>query len=78
LPGAAADTDVRRLCSSVVTFNSLPGVAAGKALQDQQCRRHQIWDRIRDLGEGTQPEPEATKPAAATAKPKPQPVTARV
>jgi hypothetical protein len=55
----------------VATFNSLPGVAPVKRFKTSNVAATKIRDRIRDLGEAAQPEPEAEKPAAAkTAKPK--------
>ena len=53
----------------VATWNSLPGVAPVKRFKTSNVAATKIWDRIRDLGEATQPEPEAAKPAAP-AKPK--------
>ena len=56
----------------VATFNSLPGVGPGvKRFQTSNVAATRIWERIRDLGEVAQPEPTATKPAAAkTTRPK--------
>jgi len=54
----------------VATFNSLPGVGPGvKRFPSSNVAATRIWERIRDLGDAAQPEPEAAKPAAA-AKPK--------
>jgi hypothetical protein len=57
----------------VATWNSLPGVVALKSLPDTKAAKDRwakrIWQRIQNLGEAAQPEPEATKPEAA-AKPK--------
>jgi len=54
----------------VATWNSLPGVAPVKRFKTSNVAATRIWDRIRDLGEAAQPEPEAAKPAAAPAKQK--------
>jgi hypothetical protein len=54
----------------VATWNSLPGVAPVKRFKTSNVAATKIWERIRDLGEAAQPEPEATKPAAAPAKAK--------
>src|SRR5580700_3654223 len=57
----------------VATFNSLPGVGPGvKRFQTSNVAATRIWERIRDLGDAAQPQPEAeaAKPAPA-AKPKP-------
>ena len=53
----------------VATFNSLPGVGPVKRFKTSNIAATKIWERIRDLGEAAQPEPEAKKPVAAT-KPK--------
>jgi hypothetical protein len=57
----------------VATFNSLPGVAPVKRFKTSNVAATKIWERIRELGEGAQPEadqpePEAKKPAPATGK----------
>jgi hypothetical protein len=52
----------------VATWNSLPGVAPVKRFKTSNVAATRIWERIRDLGEAAQPEPEAKKPAAPAAK----------
>jgi len=52
----------------VATWNSLPGVTPVKRFKTSNVAATRIWERIRDLGEASQPEPEATKPETAPAK----------
>ena len=54
----------------VATFNSLPGVTPVKGFKTSKAAASQIWNRVQNLGEAAQPEPEATKPEAAPSKPK--------
>jgi hypothetical protein len=48
----------------VATWNCLPGVAPVKRFKTSNVAATKIWDRIRDLGEATQPEPAAAKAKA--------------